>query len=42
MKALLELKEYLKIFVKEKEKLFKIKIEQKLYGKNYKHMVMET
>lgn len=30
--SLCELKEYLKVFVKEREKLYKIKIEQRLYG----------
>jgi len=32
LQSLSELKEYLKVFVKEREKLYKIKIEQRLYG----------
>ena len=30
-----ELKEYLKIFVKEKEQAYRVKIERKLYGRHY-------
>ena len=31
------MKEYLKIFLKEKETLYKLKIEQKLYGKYHRN-----
>ena len=35
MEALGELKEYLKIFVKEREHQYRIKIEKRLYGRHY-------
>lgn len=35
MESLAELKEYLKIFVKEKEQAYRVKIERKLYGRHY-------
>ena len=35
MEALAELKEYLKVFIQEKENVYRIKIEKKLYGNNY-------
>ena len=35
MECLGELKEYLKIFVKEKEQAYRVKIERKLYGRHY-------
>ena len=35
MESLGELKEYLKIFVKEKEQAYRVKIEKKLYGRHY-------
>jgi hypothetical protein len=35
LESLGELKEYLKIFVKEKEQAYRVKIERKLYGRHY-------
>lgn len=35
LESLKELKEYLKIFVKEKEQAYRVKIERKLYGRHY-------